>query len=384
MEVQSESKLTFWEATGIIIGHGVGLGILAVPFYASVNRWWEVILVVILAYFINLLLHLMIAELSYNNGGGQLITCFENEIFVGKLKKVWTYLTFGVLLFSVVVNISGFVAGAGSTISAWWGIDARWGMLIFYVVAALVVFFGMKIVGICSKYAVYAIVLIVAVLAVATLIGDLQPLNNTFLSFNNLIAVYAFVSFSLSAAMSVPQVVKGLQGDVKRIKASVATGLAVEATLILVITFITLLGTKGEVTEVAINGLAISLGGWVEIVGHIFTLLALITSFWANSLNLRDIVMEQLRLNKYWAWLIASLPGFILALALGSFSLFAGISSGIQMLTGLALIIAYARSRKKAQESPLLGKLGSLPFQLLVVAFSICCAVGSFIKVVKG
>ena len=34
-EIRSESKLTFFEATSIIVGHGVGSGILSVPFLAS-------------------------------------------------------------------------------------------------------------------------------------------------------------------------------------------------------------------------------------------------------------------------------------------------------------------------------------------------------------
>ena len=40
-EITSESRLTFMEATSIIVGHGVGSGILAVPFLASRNRWQD-------------------------------------------------------------------------------------------------------------------------------------------------------------------------------------------------------------------------------------------------------------------------------------------------------------------------------------------------------
>jgi amino acid permease len=33
--IESESRLTLFEATSIIVGHGVGSGILAVPYIAS-------------------------------------------------------------------------------------------------------------------------------------------------------------------------------------------------------------------------------------------------------------------------------------------------------------------------------------------------------------
>ena len=40
-KVHGESKLTFLESTSIIIGHGVGSGILSVPFLASRNNYLD-------------------------------------------------------------------------------------------------------------------------------------------------------------------------------------------------------------------------------------------------------------------------------------------------------------------------------------------------------
>ncbi len=37
-KIQGESKLSFFEATGIIVGHGVGAGILAVPALAASDK----------------------------------------------------------------------------------------------------------------------------------------------------------------------------------------------------------------------------------------------------------------------------------------------------------------------------------------------------------
>ena len=112
-EVHGESKLTFLESTSIIIGHGVGSGILSVPFLASRNNWHDIIWIAAVAYCMNLLLHFMIAELSLNNNGAQFIKCFENELFVGKLKMACTWLAFGLLGFSVVYR------GYAAELSLW-------------------------------------------------------------------------------------------------------------------------------------------------------------------------------------------------------------------------------------------------------------------------
>lgn len=56
-EIKGEAHLTFFESTSIIVGHGVGSGILSVPFLASGNSWWDMLLVIFVAYGINLVMH---------------------------------------------------------------------------------------------------------------------------------------------------------------------------------------------------------------------------------------------------------------------------------------------------------------------------------------
>ena len=382
-KITGEAELTFLEATSIIVGHGVGSGILSVPFLASRNTWWDVLWIVALAYCINLVMHYMIAELSYNNNGAQFIKCFENELFTGKFKKIATWIAFGLLGLSVLVNVAGFIAGASAVLRNWFGIPDWAGMLIYYVFAALVVFFGMKLVGICEKISVLAMVAVIGILFVATLISDTSALPNTYVAGTNLLALFSMVSFSLSAVMSVPQVVKGLKGNTARIRGSIAAGMGINVGLILVVTFMTLLGAGKNITEDgALVDLANHLGGWVAVVGYVFSLLALSTSFWANTLNLRDIVHEQTKWSIKLSYLVATLPCLILALiGVESFVGFTRLASVIQVLTGIGIIISYNRSRKREKVAPICGAFGVLPFQILVVLSSLLATVGAVLPV---
>ena len=382
-KITGEAELTFLEATSIIVGHGVGSGILSVPFLASRNTWWDILWIVALAYCINLIMHYMIAELSYNNNGAQFIKCFENELFTGKFKKVATWIAFGLLGLSVLVNVAGFIAGASAVLRSWFGIPDWAGMLIYYAFAALVVFYGMKLVGICEKISVFAMVAVIGILFVATLFSDTSALPSTFVAGTNLLALFSMVSFSLSAVMSVPQVVKGLQGNTLRIRASIATGMGINVGLILIVTFMTLLGAGSKITEDgALVDLANHLGGWVAIVGYIFSLLALSTSFWANTLNLRDIVHEQTKWSIRLSYVVATVPCLVLALiGLQSFVGFTRLASVIQVLTGIGIIISYNRSRKREKDSPICGVFGILIFQILVVLSSLLATVGAVLPV---
>ena len=382
-KIQGESKLTFFEAASIIVGHGVGSGILSVPFLAAHNSFRDVLLILGFCYLFNVVLHLIIAELSYNNDGAQFISCLDAELFSGKIKKILTWLAFLTLGLSVIVNVSAFLTGAAAVFRSWLGLPDFAGILIFYALGAGVVFIGMKLVGICEKIAVGSMLGVVLILAAATFLKPLSPLPSGFRGFNNMMALFGMVSFSLSAVMSTPQVVKGLEGDIKKIRGAIAAGIAVNVCLILIITTITLLGAGKNISEDgALVDLAAHLGGWVSILGYIFTLLALATSFWANTLNLRDIVREQTGWGVKTSWMAASLPCLTIAFfGLSTFVGFTRFASVIQVVTGVGIMVAYNLSRRRCGKSELVGAFGSWPFQILVVLCTLLASVGAMVPV---
>jgi len=226
-------------------------------------------------------------------------------------------------------------------------------------------------------------VLVVAVLLAAALRGETKPLPTGFRGVNNALALFGMISFSLSAVMSTPQVVKGLGKDKKRIRRAIALGLALNAGLILLVTAATLLAAgEGISDKGALVDLSGALGGWVRIVGYLFTLFALATSFWANTLNLRDIVQEQTRWDERLSWLLASLPCLLIALFVpASFVGLSRFASIVQVVTGLGVIVAYALSRRRVGQSPLVGRFGTAPFLILVGLCTLLATVGAVLKV---
>lgn len=383
-KVKSEASLTFWEGAGIIVGHGVGSGVLAVPYLASRNSWQSFVLIIVVAYLVNLILHYMIAELSLNNGGGQFITIFENELFKGKIGKYLSWGAFAIMGFSVLVNIAGFISGGGAVFSSLFGLPVWVSQLLYFIICSLVVYSGMKAVGVFEKISVFSMLGVVFILFFSVMRGEKEALPSHFVASSNILALYGMVAFALSAVMSVPQVVKGFDGNPRKIKASIAAGTLINVLLIVVITFMTLVGSGSSITQDgALVDLSRKLGGWVGIIGYIFSLLALSTSFWANSLNLRDIVSEKTGLSRKKSWIAATMPCLILALlGLEGFVGFTRISGVIQVITGIGVIFAYHLSRKRIGKSPICSFFGTLPFQILVVVGSLASTIGSLIKVV--
>lgn len=381
MEIQSEAKLTTFEAICMIVGNSIGTGIIAVPYLATKNSMLDVVWMVALAYVINVILHLIIAELSYNNGGMQLVKSFEGELFHGAAKKVFSWVVFVVYGLAIMVGVSGNINGGAQIFTNWFGMPMWTAQLVYYAIAGCVVFMGMKAVGIAQKYAVVLLIGIVAAMTAGTLIHPVNTPHSSEFHWNNLLALYSMVVFATSANQAVIQVVKGLEGNPHRIRKSILIGFGLSSLLVLVVTMTVLLGTKGEINkELAYMQLGESIGKWAVILAGIFSLFALLTTFWSNTLALRDVVHEQIHTGNHISWLITTVPCILFAMfGVNSFIILTRIMSGVVILVSIMLVLTYGRSRRKAGASPICGVIGTVPFQVLMVLSTILSAVGSLV-----
>lgn len=381
MEIQSEAKLTTFEAICMIVGNSIGTGIIAVPYLATKNSMMDVVWMVALAYVINVILHLIIAELSYNNGGKQLVKSFEGELFHGAAKKVFSWVAFVVYGSAIMIGVSGNINGGAQIFTNWFGMPMWTAQLVYYAIAGCVVFMGMKAVGIAQKYAVVLLIGIVVAMTVGTLIHPVNTLHPSEFHWNNLLALYSMVVFATSANQAVIQVVKGLEGDPRRIRKSILIGFGLSSILVLIVTMTVLLGTKGDVNkELAYMQLGESIGKWAVILAGIFSLFALLTTFWSNTLALRDVVHEQIHTENRISWLIATVPCILFAIfGVSSFIVLTRIMSGVVILVSIMLVLTYGKSRRKTGASPICGVMGTVPFQVLMVISTILSAVGSLI-----
>ena len=380
-KMNSEAQLTTFEAISMIVGNSIGTGIIAVPYLAVRNSMWEVVWMVAFAYIVNVILHLIIAELSYNNGGVQLVKSFEGELFHGKMKKIFSWIMFVVYGLAIMVGVSGNINGGAQIFVNWFGLPLWAAQLIYYLIAGSVVFMGMKAVGIAQKYSVALLLVIVTVMTAGTFLHPRNTLYTAPFHINNLLALYSMVVFATSANQAVIQVVKGLNGDSKRIRKTIFTGFGLSSLFVLVVTLTVLLGTKGAVDkELAYMQLGESIGGWALILAGIFSLFALLTTFWSNTLALRDVVHEQVGTGNRVSWLIATVPCILFAIfGVSSFIVLTRIMSGVVVLVSIMLVLTYGKSRKKVGSSPICGIFGTVPFQVLMMVSTIVSAVGAML-----
>ena len=308
-------RLTFWEASSLVMGEGVGAGILAVPYLASLTGFSSFLVVLILAFLFNCLLHLMLAEVLFRTGRDlQIVELMRVYVFRGRVAAALLWLVFGLLAVAFVANLAAYVSGEGEIVAKLTGLPPRAAELVVYAASAGVVFFGLKIVGVFEKFGALAMFAFVLALAAGSFTVPFRPHFAPRGTAREALALYGMVMYGFYAFFSVPQAVKGLAPDRRKAAFSIVTGLALNGILMAGIALVAM-GVSHQVTKLAIIGVAEAMGPWADICGSLFTLIAMMTSYWSVSLALADILGERTGIHPKLAWVLATLPSLLLLYA---------------------------------------------------------------------
>jgi amino acid permease len=368
-------KLSTFEAACIVAGNGIGGGLMALPFLAQHTGWLGTLVILTCAWVITVILHLMVADMliAAKNGNG-ILSVFNEFLFRGKLKKILTAAFFLLLLITLLFNLSAYITGGADIITDLLGLPSAFSKILTYLIAIIVPIFGLKALGLSEKATVILMILAALSLTVISFIKGNNTLEILPKNINSVIALYGLAMFSFSALFSVPQAVEGLTGDTKAIKKAIISGVGINLVMSLFICYSSLYASE-TVTEVAIVGWSNALGLPVKILGSILILFAMLTSFWAISHALSDMVCEQFKFKrgKWLVFICSTVSCLLLSLFSGAtFTSFIGIAGGaVAVIIALLLLPAYRVAVK-----------GELWLIMVIGFFYILMAVGAVITAV--
>ena len=372
------TQLRLGEATCLVAGAGIGGGVMAVPYLAAQVGTLPSLGIMAVAYAVTVVLHIMMAELSIRSDhASELLTIFSRHLFG---RHSWLRPVFyGLMAITLVTNLAAYITGAGDILSDLLGLRGLLAKTLFVVVAALVVFLGLKRIAINEVAGVIVMVALLAPLIVRTIqLPVHQPLVQAHGTVPQLLAVYGMVMFALSSLFAVPQAASGLRSNRRHIVLAVAFGLLINLVVTAVIMLCTL-ACSSPVTEVAIVGWAAALGGATRVFGSLFIVFAIITTFWSVSLQLADLTRELFRAGRIVGWLIATLPSFMLALlpVAGFITLMQIAGGATALIIAVMAVPAYANA-VRGHQNLLLGRSGRNPgLFVIVIVMYLLMAVGS-------
>lgn len=378
-------KITAFEAACILCGYGVGGTIMTLPYLASNAGVVSASVILVFAYLVGMLIAMYTADTaikarSITGSECQVLTQFELFLFNGSLKKVLTLIYFVFLALIAISNLAAYVAESGQLVAALLPVTDKIGSVIFYIFAAAVVLVGVRGVAMGERAMIILMFAILAILAVPSFssftgnplpAGDGDPLSG--------LRYYGYAIMALSAPLAIPQVVDGLDGDKEAIKKSMWLGFGMNFLSIIIISAFTLL-TAAEVTDIAMICWSEALPSWAMLLGILYILFALITSFWGVSYGLAQIVTEAFHCSDKISWLVATLPAFIFALfTSASFVSLLGIAGGlIGLFNSIMSVPLYLGARKRVPET-IMGPFAKTPWVILYAVLSLLFAVGCII-----
>ncbi|MDX9899452.1 MAG: aromatic amino acid transport family protein [Spirochaetia bacterium] len=394
MNSKGSPRLSFFEATSIIAGYGIGGGILALPWLIARNGLLVSAIVIVAAYLASLLLHLYIGELAIGDGtGSQIVELYKKYLFTGKFGIVFTWAFFVVMGVVFLANLAAYVAGGNEALAQGLGIPSPWGAVVFYILAAAVAALGLKALGIAEKWAVGSMGALFVVLTIATVAARIRvggPAKAWSIaiatrpdSANLPAALFGMAMFCFAAFFSVPQAAAGLSDRPKLLPRAVAAGLGVNALLILLVTIMSLIASD-SMTQIATVGWSKTLGPWAQGAGTAFVLLAMLTSYWSISFALSTIVEERLKAPRLVAWAVSTLPTLFIALAgFGGFMDFMRTAGGgIAILIAALFLPAYYSYRRTVSAPATLPRILDRPWAGWVIGLAYALmAVGSIVSI---
>lgn len=345
----------FKKAVAIMVGTVIGAGIFGLPYAVSKVGWGLGMLYLFILGLLTLTVNLCYGEV--------VLRTQENCQMGGYARKYLGRFGSTLISASLILGIYGgllaYTIGVGNflyiSLGEFIGGSALLYSLIFWFLASLVIFRGLKTI------ALVELTTMILLLFFATV---LSGISLPFVDINNLLTFktgelffpFGVFLFALGGASAVP-IMKEVLGERQQMKDFFkANVLGLLIPILIYGIFITLvLGVTGsETTEQAIGGLAKIMGPEILIIGSIFGIIVMTTSFLANGFVLREVYHKDYNLSVWMATILTcGVPLIIFLLGMRDFVTVIGIAGTILgAFQGVLLLMMYYRARKRGNRKP--------------------------------
>ena len=339
-------------AIAVLIGTTVGAGIFAIPYaFSQVGFFWGLVYLIILALIV-LAVELCYGEIILRTKESKEMAGYV-ETYSGRTGKIFISLS---LILGIYAALTAYLIGVGtyleSLIGPLLGGNLMFWGIVFWALGSLICFLG---IGTMSRFELLmSCGLIVLVFILFVIFFPYVDFKNFSINTSkNLFLPFGMILFALGGATALPTMRKILGEEAAFFKKAILIGLGVPSIIYAFFAFIILGVTGPEVSEEALIGLAKFLGGKSLIIGGIFGILAMSTSFFALSFVLKEFFRQDYKIKNFAAWVLTVSVPLFLFLTGFRFIYVIGISgtilSGFQ---GIILIDTYYKARQKKEREP--------------------------------
>ncbi|MEK7125253.1 MAG: aromatic amino acid transport family protein, partial [Patescibacteria group bacterium] len=223
----------------------------------------------------------------------------------------------------------------------------------FFVIVAVLIYRGMRTVRWIEFFLTGVFIAIMAATFVVGMphinLENLSTVNSTFW-----FLPYGVLLFALAGLTSLPIQRDIMRGQERHLRTSIVVAVGIVATLYLLFA-LTVVGISGDVTTPdALSGLLEFLGPRMVILGSLFGIFSITTSFLLLGTAMLEILHLDYRIKRVWSWLLAVAPPALLFMAgLRTFIDVIGLVGAVAIgIESAIYVVAYLRARRRGDRVP--------------------------------
>lgn len=346
------SKKLF-SAVSVLMGGIIGVGVFGIPFVFTKAGFLTGFLFLAGLGITNVIFNLAYGEIILRTDKAHQLVGYAG-IYLGGFFKKLTFFTFLLTIYSAL--LAYIIVGGeflANILSFNFFLSAESLSIIFFVIAAIFIAGGLKTISAVDFF--MAIFYLAAVIIIALLgFNHIKLGNFNFWNREFWFLPYGVIFFALSGMSSVVLQREVLDGQEFKLKKAIILGSLIPIFLYLVFALV-VVGISGESTSPeAFSGLLLFLDPRIVVVGLIFGVLAIFTSF----INLGRILQESFqfdfKINKFLAWTLAVWPPFIFfLLSVRNFINVIGLAGSLALgLQSIIFIFIYGKVKKRGHRIP--------------------------------
>ena len=361
-------SLNTLRAAALLTGTVIGAGVLGIPYAIAQAGFLTGLLTIIVLGLIMLILHLFLGEITLRTSGNHQLPGYA-EKYLGKWgKRVAVFTVF----FGIYGALVAYLIGEGQALSIIFGLNPLIFSLIFFVIMAAIVYKGLNAI---SKSEIYFLGVVLFLLLLASFISlsstHFDVSNLATFNIYNLLIPFGVILFAFGGLEAIPEMKEYLARDRKKLKKAIILGSLIPLIVYALFTLVILGITGVNTTEIATIGLGESLGGGMILLGSLFAIFAMLTSFLTLALAMKEAYMYDYKVNPTLAWaLTLFIPLIIFLSGVKSFITVIGITGAFAVgIKGILIVLIYWKARKKGNRIPefKLGKKTLIGWLMILV-----------------
>jgi len=291
------SKKHLLGAVSTLVGFTIGAGILGIPYVVVKAGFTTGIVNIIVIGIATLILNLYLGEIVLRTKGIHQLTGYA-EKYLGKNGKVlmtiaMIFAYYGALV-AYTVKVGEFIAKLFMPVI---GGDYLIYVLVSFVIMSLFVYLGLKMVEKGELSMVLFMVLIMVVFSFV-MMPKIDYSNLTGFDLTKLFIPYGVVLFAFAGSGAIPEIGEELKNNKKLVKKAIIIGSLIPLFIYLLFAFLVVGVAGNNTTDGAIIGLESIFGTNILVLGVIFGVLAMATSFIAVGLALKGMYQFDFKLKR--------------------------------------------------------------------------------------